>query len=307
MDYLSFATKAANRHERSMQWQNVTRAPYAVLGDDREASIRGCDLGELRLCSVILGEHRLENDSPTRNDDGSIKFLFQEEGECHLEQCGKTITLTAGQWCAIDKNQPYCTDSAGTTRQLALSLPKRRINGWHCTSHALILPQGFLQGAGNVLHESANAAISAATLLGRRDRARLGDVLVHMINMAWQADPLTAGSRTSRARRIAVMNFVERNLANPDLDISYIADALGYSKRTLHKLFADDTATLSRQIWNRRLEHCRQQLLDPAQAGRSITEIAHSWGFSDSQHFSRAFKARFGTPPRDFRNSNLPH
>jgi len=310
MDYLSFATRATNRQERSDQWRTITCAPYAELGDDREASIRGCDLGELRLASVALGEHRLESAQAGCGSDenGAVKFLFLEEGECLVEQDGRSVTLGSGQWCAIDKSLPYFTASSLSTRQLALSLPKRRLAGWqNGIRQALVMPQGFLQGAGHVLHESAVAAINAATVLGRRDRVRLGDALVHILNMAWHADPEVASARTRRARRHAVMDYVERNLADPDLDIGRIAQALGYSKRTLHKLFADDAMTLSRLIWNRRLEHCRQQLLDPAQARRSITEIAHSWGFSDSQHFSRAFKGRFGVAPRDFRNGHLPH
>lgn len=310
MDYLSFATKAANRHERSDQWRTITHAPHAELGDDQEASIRGCDLGELRLCSVAMGEHRLESERIDYGADENalVKFLFIEEGECLIEQDGRSVLLNSGQWCAIDKSLPFHTAAPRSTRQLALALPKRRLAGWQAgMRQALVMPHGFLHGAGNVLHESAAAAINAATVLGRRDRVRLGDALVHILNMAWQADPEVASARTRRARRHAVMDYVERNLADPDLDISRIAQALGYSKRTLHKLFADDTTTLSRLIWNRRLEHCRQQLLDPAQARRSITEIAHSWGFSDSQHFSRAFKGRFGAAPRDFRNGHLPN
>ena len=78
MNYLNFSTKAASRQERSAQWQMITRAPSAELGDDREASIRGCDLGELRLASVAMGEHRLENDRAVLADpeNGLVKFLF---------------------------------------------------------------------------------------------------------------------------------------------------------------------------------------------------------------------------------------
>lgn len=61
MDYLSFATKAATRQERSAQWRNITQAPHAELGDDQEASIRGCDLGDLRICAVSMGEHQIDS------------------------------------------------------------------------------------------------------------------------------------------------------------------------------------------------------------------------------------------------------
>ncbi|MXO66441.1 helix-turn-helix domain-containing protein [Altericroceibacterium endophyticum] len=309
MNYLNFSTKAASRQERSAQWQMITRAPSAELGDDREASIRGCDLGELRLASVAMGEHRLENDRAVLADpeNGLVKFLFLEEGECLVEQSGRSVSLFAGQWCAIDKTLPFRTEARGATRQLAIAIPKRRLEELRGAPRHFAMVECFLNGAGNVLHESAASAINAATVLGRRDRARLGDVLVEMLNMVWQADPQISGARTHRARRRAVLDFIERNLADPNLSISWISEALGYSKRTLHKLFAEEATTLNRLIWNRRLDHCRHALLDPSQSRRSITEIAHAWGFSDSQHFSRAFKMRFGTSPRDFRNGNLVH
>ena len=34
-----------------------------------------------------------------------------------------------------------------------------------------------------------------------------------------------------------------------------------------------------------------------------ISSIAHRWGFSDSSHFSRTFKAHYGSSPRDYRHA----
>ncbi|MBL8942370.1 MAG: helix-turn-helix domain-containing protein [Myxococcales bacterium] len=50
-----------------------------------------------------------------------------------------------------------------------------------------------------------------------------------------------------------------------------------------------------------RLDRCRAQLLDPAHAHRSISEIAFALGFTSAAHFSRAFRARFGRSPRTLR------
>lgn len=305
MDYLNFATRAGDRHERSRQWRAVTRAPHAELDDDCEASIRGGDLGELRVCAVALGAHRVEADLRCDAGDTPLaKFLFQEEGSSRIEQDGRTIVLAAGQWCAIDKRRAFCLEASGAGRQVAVVLPSRRVVGWNLAGQALAAPQSFLRGAGYVLHSSISAAVQAAAGLGRRDRARLGDALAGLLNMAWDADPALESVRTSGGRRATVVDYVERNLADPDLDVGHIAAALGYSKRSLHKLFVGDATTVSRLIWERRLEHCRLALLDPALERRSITEIAHHWGFSDSQHFSRAFKARFGASPRQFRNAH---
>jgi AraC-like DNA-binding protein len=44
-------------------------------------------------------------------------------------------------------------------------------------------------------------------------------------------------------------------------------------------------------------------LEDPAQAHRMIGDIAFSWGFSDSSHFNRRFKAEFGCAPGEYRRN----
>jgi len=54
-------------------------------------------------------------------------------------------------------------------------------------------------------------------------------------------------------------------------------------------------------IRERRFERCRTELADPLHAREHITEIALRWGFNDMPHFSRAFRRRFGTAPRDYR------
>ncbi|HYY00693.1 MAG TPA: helix-turn-helix domain-containing protein, partial [Mycobacterium sp.] len=36
---------------------------------------------------------------------------------------------------------------------------------------------------------------------------------------------------------------------------------------------------------------------------RPISVIAHRWGFSDTGHFSRSFKAHYGSSPTDYRNA----
>ncbi len=62
--------------------------------------------------------------------------------------------------------------------------------------------------------------------------------------------------------------------------------------------------TVAAAIRRFRLDRCREELEDRRQRARSITEIAFRWGFNDSAHFSRVFKARFGMSPRAVRRRN---
>jgi transcriptional regulator GlxA family with amidase domain len=54
----------------------------------------------------------------------------------------------------------------------------------------------------------------------------------------------------------------------------------------------------------RRLESCRRDLLDPAQATRPIAAIAARWGFRSAIHFGRLFRATYDVPPHEYRLSH---
>ncbi len=49
------------------------------------------------------------------------------------------------------------------------------------------------------------------------------------------------------------------------------------------------------------LAHCQRLLRDPANAYRSIAELAYQSGFAHPSHFSRAFCQRFGVTAREYR------
>jgi AraC-like DNA-binding protein len=101
--------------------------------------------------------------------------------------------------------------------------------------------------------------------------------------------------------RQQILAFIHRYLSEPTLGPSEIASAMGISVRHLHRLFLLTGSSLGDYVRNRRLEGCRRDLANPYMRERSITEIAFFWGFSDSAHFSHAFKKQFGVSPRRFR------
>jgi AraC-like DNA-binding protein len=113
-----------------------------------------------------------------------------------------------------------------------------------------------------------------------------------------------AGEPSLAATRRRIANHVSTNIDDPELSIGAIAAAIGCSRRYLHKAFDAEPETLSEMIWRSRLERCASKLRSAAMADRSITEIAFSSGFNSSPHFSRAFRARYGMAPRDWRKLN---
>jgi len=74
------------------------------------------------------------------------------------------------------------------------------------------------------------------------------------------------------------------------------------SKRHLHKAFSAEDDTLAQYILRQRLQGCMRELGDPASAARTITEIAFSWGFNNTAHFSRVFREHTGQTPSAYRD-----
>jgi hypothetical protein len=67
--------------------------------------------------------------------------------------------------------------------------------------------------------------------------------------------------------------------------------------------FIEEQWSVSQYIRRQRLERCRADLIDPRLADRSISSIAHGWGFGDLGGFNRVFRATFEATPRDIRGA----
>jgi AraC-like DNA-binding protein len=95
--------------------------------------------------------------------------------------------------------------------------------------------------------------------------------------------------------------FIRANLGDPDLTPGAIAAAHHISLRYLNKLFQAEGRTVAGWIRERRLERCRRDLAEPRLDDRTIKAIAARWGFTNSAHFSQAFRSAYGLSPREFR------
>jgi AraC-like DNA-binding protein len=94
-----------------------------------------------------------------------------------------------------------------------------------------------------------------------------------------------------------VLDYIDDHLSSPDLCPADIAAAHFISVRHLHALFSAQGTTISTTIRTRRLERTYDELVSPAYAERSVTQIALANGFVDPAHFSRTFRGHFGIPP----------
>ena len=93
---------------------------------------------------------------------------------------------------------------------------------------------------------------------------------------------------------IATVNLMNQTIDNP-LPLEEIAAAAGYSRRQMERLFRSATGSTPGNFYRGlRLDRGRNLL---ATTDLSLIEIANACGFDTVAHFSKSFRARFGTVP----------
>ncbi|HEY1543843.1 MAG TPA: helix-turn-helix domain-containing protein [Xanthobacteraceae bacterium] len=103
-----------------------------------------------------------------------------------------------------------------------------------------------------------------------------------------------------RSRRKAALDYIDAHLADAQLGPAEIAEAANVSRASLYRLLATEGG-IRAVLLKRRLDAAVRLMLTGGGDERSLTDIAGRCGFAGMSQFSRAFRARFGAPPAQFR------
>ena len=297
--------------ERIPYWKDLI---WQLLGRLRsearsEGEFRGrmvhCDAGDVKLCRLSASSHRVARtpDLIRQDDRGFLKVVFQLEGTTWFEQGGRKTLLSPGEWSIYDTMKAYTVSNTSDIEQMVLLAPREKILAAHLNPDELLVQRyDARNGIGRIAGELLHKAFEEIETCSAESAETIGDAVAQLLRQSLMERAGKPTSLTLReALRDRIKTYIQRNLRDPDLSLDQIAAALRCSKRNLHKAFSNDGATLSDSIWRLRLEHCRRDLVSPACAWKSITEIAYSWGFSSSTHFSKAFREAYGTSPKRYR------
>lgn len=108
---------------------------------------------------------------------------------------------------------------------------------------------------------------------------------------------------TSAALGKAICRYIESHLTEP-LTPADLAKTFRISRSQIYRIFAPHDG-VANYVWDRRLYRSLQMLASPQFNAMSIGTIAFECGFTSEAHFSRAFKAKFGTQPSQIRAETL--
>jgi AraC-like DNA-binding protein len=263
-----------------------------------EARINYTTVSRLKLCQIEASQHRIAHtDWRIRSTEHPyIKILFQTYGVSYFEQDGRRIEIMPGDCLAYDVSCPHTIISPALTRHEVVVVPKEflRERGFH-TEKMTACKLSSRAGTGRIAHEFLHAAFTEAAKLSPSSAAGVAESLIDLLLLPLREADAAFDRVGPEAMYIRAQAFIREHLRDPELCIDQISAALGCTKRYLHMLFSERGMTVSDYIWRARLQHCRQEL--ETHAGKTITDVAFSWGFSSSSHFSRVFRKYFGVVP----------
>jgi len=273
-----------------------------------EGRINYTTVSQLKLCQIEASQHRLAHTTSRAklSEHRFVKILFQTYGISHFEQAGRRIDIMPGDCLAYDVSCPHTIVSPSLTRHEVVIVPKEllRERGFH-TAKMSPCKLSARNGTGRIAYDFVHAAFDEATKLSPYNATGVADSLIDLLLLPLREAGTAIDRAGPEAMYIRAQAFIREHLRDPDLCIDQIAAALGCTKRYLHMLFSDRGMTVSDYIWNARLQNCRHEL--ETQGGKTITDVAFSWGFSSSSHFSRVFRRYFGVVPSSIHKAQHLH
>jgi AraC family transcriptional activator of tynA and feaB len=239
-------------------------------------------------------------------EDDVFFLCLQVSGNGALSQDGRDAAVGPGDFALLDAQRPNIARFAEAYKQIVLKIPHRALKARMPPSSQLTARTvQHTDGLGGLVSEYIRLLPSRVAMLQPMEKARIAEQVLDLIALALTAHSSTEGGPSlSSARATALLQLravIEARLHDPSLSPETAAAAAGISVRYANALLANEGMSLQRLIVSRRLERCRMALADARQAHRSVSEIAYAWGFSDQSHFTRRFKAAFGSSPRDYR------
>ncbi|GGC85649.1 hypothetical protein GCM10011512_10650 [Tersicoccus solisilvae] len=299
----TFAQWEQRMSNRFVRLQLSTNRP-----DDFHAVLHGRSYDEISLSRIEADAHQVDRlqDFICAGEARYFKFSLILAGAGLVVQDGREAVLGPGDMTLYDTSRPYSSFFEDGTESLVMVFPQEALslsgeNAARVTARPLSSDYGtgrlvepFLRG----LAASLDAPCGSGGIMLAHNALDLVNTLIHteLGGTTWRPD--------ARLDAVAeVQAFIERNLATGDLTPARIAAAHYMSTRRLHYLFEGVGTTVTSWIKARRLDRCRRDLADPALAAATITQVAQRWGFTDPAHFSRVFRAAYGTSPSEYRRA----
>jgi AraC-like DNA-binding protein len=233
-----------------------------------------------------------------RGADQLLIFL-QTEGSVDAEYAGQRSRWQAGDVVIVDYARPLhsvATDYGNLMIVLARESAPAELLALE--PHGLIFPRA--SGAARLIGAAMQEFYSLADHLTVSEAEAAIEGIVALTTA--YARIRLAGDELEqvKSRRKAALDYIDAHLGNAQLGPDDIAKAVNLSRASLYRLLAAEGG-IRAVLLKRRLDEAVRLMLEDGNDKHSLKKIVRCCGFGGTGQFSRAFRARFGVPPRQYR------
>lgn len=303
--------------ERFGSWRDMTASALVAnfIRSEHEADFRArarlLELGAVQVSGLAYPslETRRTMKLIRSFDPESYQLMLNLRGSHRMIQGDRDTTCGPGEVMFFDSSRPWqgwAFADRDSVRGVMVQIPRALLPFPANKVDQLIATRlpGH-EGMAALLSGFVTQLVADTTTYTQADGVRLATCTLDLF-VAFLAHHLDAAASMPpethhRALRMRIHAFIQQHLGDPDLSPATIAAAHQISVRSLQRLFQDQGLTVAGWIRARRLERCHRDLADPLLRPRPIRAIAARWGFTNSAHFSRAFRAAYGSSPKDYR------
>jgi AraC family transcriptional regulator, positive regulator of tynA and feaB len=308
-----WATDGDTRDDVAAQWEQILSATYLPWmvaipklphQDVFQGWVRRWWIDDILLadsrCGPCSGRRARHQLADTEGD--FVYVMIGQEGAMTISQRDTVATLTPGNVAALDSTQRNQFTVPGSLSLRGMVIPRAALDEvdghpWmrdgvvlDSTAPATRLLTNHLATLTEVLPGLGSATMSAARMAA----------LELFVGLLRGDSHVCSAASVRPALRSSIERYIDRHLLDGAVTPAAIAAAHWVSIRTVNRVFSVTGQTVGEVVRARRLARARAEV---TASDRPISEIAHRWGFSDTSHFSRTFKAHYGYSPTDYRNA----
>jgi AraC-like DNA-binding protein len=261
-------------------------------------------LGSLQMSAFSCDEAVDVVPYRTRPVSGVVLGLVLD-GEVTLSQAGRSAVLAPGQFTFYEGSRPFHVSADGPHSYLAVLIPLFKI-GLQLVDVAGMVATDLssMRTSASLLSTSLTTLAAGQATLPMRSRLHVADAVLSLIHAVVTDEQVGPGAPRGLALFNLLAQWVEQHLADAQLDTERVAAAHHLSARYVRQVFSQHGTTVSRFIRERRLEHARADLANPACATHNISTIARRWHFDEPSVFSRNFRDQYGESPNAYRRTH---
>jgi len=227
-----------------------------------------------------------------------LLIFLQVEGVCHSDCGGRRLRIEPGDVAIMDYARPF-RSAVTDYENLMIIVARDSVPATLLAAepHGLVFARA--SGAARLIGAALKELYAQADDLTMNDAEAAIEGIVALTTACARARLAGDESEQVTSRRKAALDYIDAHLADAQLGPDEIAAAASVSRASLYRLLTGEGG-IRAVLLTRRLDHALRLMMADHTDEPSLADIAKRCGFGGTSQLSRAFRARFGMPPRQY-------